>query len=409
MKVLQINTVVNSGSTGRIAEEIGLVLLAAGHESYIAYGRGNRPSRSQLVKIGDGKDIYMHGIKTMTLDRHGFGSTQATKYLIKEIEHIVPDVIALHNLHGYYINIEILFAFLSRTNIPVIWTLFDCWSFTGHCTYFEDIGCDRWISGCYKCPKTRSYPASYLVDNSIKNYLDKKRIFNSLQNMQIVVHSNWLKNLVSHSFLKEIPTYVIPSGIDLTTFHPQEDNETIRKKYHIGNRRIILGVANIWSKRKGLSDLLSLNDYLNPETEVLVLVGVNRKQCQTLPKEVIGIERTEDVKELARLYSAAEVFVNPTYADNFPTTNLEALASGTPVITYNTGGSPESLDIDTGIIVETGNIKALWKAVDRILIESKNRYSSNCIIRAQTHYDKDQNYLKYVNLFRQVITNTNYN
>src|SRR5690606_13996804 len=144
--------------------------------------------------------------------------------------------------------------------------------------------------GCYKCPKTRSYPASYLVDNSIKNYIDKKRIFNCLQNMQIVVHSNWLKNLVSRSFLKEIPTYVIPSGIDLTTFHPHEDNEAVRKKYHIGNRKIILGVANIWSKRKGLSDLLSLNDYLNPETEVLVLVGVNRKQRQTLPKEVIGIE-----------------------------------------------------------------------------------------------------------------------
>lgn len=399
MKVLQINSVVNSGSTGRIAEDIGKVLIKQGHESFIAYGRGNRPSKSKLIKIDTGKDIYLHGLKSLLFDRHGFGSVNATKRLIKRIEEIKPDVILLHNLHGYYINIEILFDFLTVYKRPVLWTLFDCWAFTGHCSYFDDINCTKWKYQCEKCPKIKAYPASLLIDNSHKNYLDKKRLFNSCRNMEIVVHSHWLAGLVKESFLKKKKIHVTPSGIDIDKFKPVLTD--LKEKYKLKNKKIVLGCASPWSKRKGFDDFLELRKLLNNDFHI-VLVGLNKKQINLLPEGILGLSRTDSVEELAGWYSIADVFVNPTHTDNFPTTNLEALACGTPVITYNTGGSPEAVDQNTGIVVNKGDIGGLKEAVEQVIAKGKSHFVPLCRKRAELLFNKDERYLDYINIMENM-------
>jgi len=403
LKILQINTSVNSGSTGRIAEDIGKVMMQHRHESFIAYGRGKRPSSSNLIQIGNKWDVNMHGVKTMLLDRHGFGSKNATLQLVKQIEAIQPDVIGLHNLHGYYINIKVLFDFLKAVNIPVLWTLFDCWAFTGHCTYFDNIQCKKWITGCHHCPKTRYYPTSYVLDQSKKNYDDKERLFNKLGKLELVVHSHWLKGLVQQSFLQEIPVHRITSGINLDVFKPQESISGLIDKFNLGGKKIILGVASIWDPRKGLHDFIELSKIV-PAHFKIVLIGLNKQQIKELPPSILAIERTESTAELASWYSLAYVFVNPTWQDNFPTTNLEALACGTPVITYNTGGSPEAIDRYTGISIEKGDVQALTNAIERVGSEDRLTYQVACRNRALQFFNKDDRYRDYLNLYNSLLS-----
>ena len=400
MKFLQFNAQVNSGSTGRIAEDIGRVMMSNGHESYITYGRGSQPSQSKLLKIGSMQDIYMHGLKTILTDRHGFGSRKATEALIRKIELIEPRAIGLHNLHGYYVHIGKLFKYLKTTQIPIIWTLFDCWAFTGHCTYFDDIQCEKWIKHCYQCPKSKKYPKAYF-DNSYKNFKDKKELFTGLSNLHLVVHSNWLKALVQESFLQNYHVHLIRSGIDLEQFRPLL-TESLRRRYGFKNKKIILGVASIWDKRKGLADFMKLLPLLSKDYQI-VLVGLNTKQIKALPFGIKGIVRTESIEELAALYSAAEVFVNPTWQDNFPTTNLEALACGTPVITYNTGGSPEAIDEYTGKVVPKGDIQCLWQAIQEIAEKGKEHYQSLCRARAEKYFNKEDRYRDYLNLYERLL------
>ena len=400
MRVLQINATVNSGSTGRIAEDIGLVLMNVGHESYIAYGRGNQPSKSNKIIIGNQWDANWHGVVSLLLDRHGFASRKATKQLINKIEELKPDVINLHNIHGYYVNIEILFDYLKKINIPVVWTFHDCWPFTGHCSYFDSVACEKWKTHCQNCPKKSFYPKSLLIDNSFKNFSDKKQIFNQLDNLHIITPSNWLKNLVKQSFLSKFPVSCIHNGIDLSKFNPVENVEKLIQKWNLKDKIIVLGVASIWDRRKGLDDFISLSNKLSG-TYQIILIGLTKKQIAQLPKNIIGIERTESIEELAEYYSLAKVFVNPTYQDNFPTTNIEALACGTPVVTYNTGGSPESLDSETGIVVEKGNIDELKDAIERVTsIKTEYYEKEKCRKRAEKLFDKNERYQDYLKLFK---------
>lgn len=405
MKVLQITSSVNSGSVGRIAEDIGRVLISNGHESVIAYGRGNQHSESKIIKIGSKFDLIWHGFLTVVFDRHGYGSKNATFKLINEIEREKPDAIGLHNLHGYFINIDILFAYLNRSKIPVLWTLYDCWSFTGHCCYFDDISCVKWKLQCEVCPKTKKYPASYFFDNSESNYLNKKVIFNSVKNIHIVVHSEWLEKLVATSFLSGLKRTRIFSGVDLQKFSPKNNLEVVSNKYKLSAKKIVLGVASVWDSRKGLNDFIQLKELIDRKVRI-VLVGLSNKQIASLPKGVIGIKRTENVNELAMLYSLADVFVNPTSLDNFPTTNIEALACGTPVITYNTGGSAESIDSDTGIVVEKGDILGLHNAIKMVFKKDKEFYSEKCCKRAMTFFDKNERYNDYLDLYLRLIENS---
>jgi len=400
-KLLQINTVINSGSTGRIAEEIGIVALSNGWESYIAYGRNERPSKSTLIKIGSRFDTIIHGLQTRIFDRHGLGSRSASKTLIRQIREIKPDIIHLHNIHGYYLNIEILFDFLVSYNKPVVWTFHDCWPITGHCTNFDFVGCEKWKTSCYECPQKKEYPASLMIDRSGKNFSLKKEIFTSVKNLTIVPVSEWLAQIVKQSFLKDFTLHTIKNGINTSTFHSSNDN-LIRVKLNLTQKFIILGVANVWSPRKGLQDFIELSKLLESEYQI-ILVGLNDSQINKLPKNIIGLSKTESVEELASMYASADVFVNPTWEDSFPTTNLESLACGTPVITYKTGGSPESIDSETGFIIAKGDITGIQKAIYIIKNNSKQRYSSACRLRAIELFNKDDRFREYIKLYESLL------
>jgi glycosyltransferase involved in cell wall biosynthesis len=400
LKILQINTTVNIGSHGRIAEDIGSLLQLKGHQSFIAFGRGPQLSSSSLVKIGNHWDIIKHVNKTRLFDRHGFGSEMATKKLISEIEQISPDIIQLHNLHGYYINITVLFNYLKKVKIPIVWTFHDCWPFTGHCSYFDNLNCYKWQRECHACPKTHAYPESWFIDRSRKNFQLKKELFTGLENTVLVSPSEWLAGHLHKSFLSNYEIRVINNGIDLERFR-SVDIEVIKNKYNL-NRKYILGVASKWSRRKGLKDFKRLRKILSPEIEI-VLLGLSQRQLKLLPKGIKGICHTENINELAAFYSGAEVFVDPTYLDNFPTTNIEALACGTPVITYNTGGSPETINEATGFVVNKGDLPGLVNSITTVLQIGKQNYSSACRKRAENLFDKNARFCDYNDLYQSLI------
>lgn len=401
-KLLQINSVCNTGSTGRIAEEIGQVAIASGWESYIAYGRHQgAKSQSHTFEIGGKISSYLHGVQTRIFDREGLGSHRATKKLIRYIDNIKPDIIHLHNIHGYYINYKILFEYLSKLKTPVVWTMHDCWSFTGHCTHFEVIGCNKWLTGCNNCPQKSSYPASLIFDRSKQNYIDKRRSFNSLPNLTLVPVSDWLAGLTKQSFLGENRIQRIHNGVNTSIFKPmsEQKNAQLRLKYNIGEDKfIILGVANIWTPRKGLNDFKQLNKIIDNNT-VIVLIGLTSKQIKSLPDGIIGISRTESVSELAEFYNIADVFINPTYEDNFPTTNIEALSCGTPVITYKTGGSVEAVTADTGSIIDQGDITALYNCIN----QTKSNIAVECRKRAIEYFSKVHRYTEYIKLYADLL------
>lgn len=336
MKIVQINSFSN-GSTGKIMMNIHKELQKQGFDSYVVWGRGRKSENNHEIYLNDKIGVYFHALYARLTGKVGFASKRSTKKLLKRLDEIKPDIIHLHNIHGYYINIELLFNYIRENNIKVIWTLHDCWSFTGQCPYFTFVDCSKWKTQCDKCPMLNEYPKT-LKDNSRSNYLKKKKLFTGL-NITIVTPSEWLSKLVKQSFLKEYPVKVINNGIDLSIFKPIKSD--FRKKYNIENKKIILGVAGVWDRRKGLSDFLELSKHLDNDKYQIVLIGLSKKQLNNLPSNIIGMTRTENQRQLVEIYSASDVLLNPTYEDNYPTVNIEALACGTAVLSYDTGGSIE--------------------------------------------------------------------
>lgn len=356
MKVLQINSVCGIRSTGRIVTELADELVKQGNECKIAYGREIVPNKYKdiSIHIGNQRDLLFHVLQTRIFDRHCFASTKATRKFIDWIKIYNPDIIHLHNLHGYYIDIRVLFSYLKQSEIPVIWTMHDCWPFTGHCAHFTFIGCNKWKKGCYTCTQKEMYPASFFIDRSIQNYIDKKILFASLKKMAIVTPSQWLADKVKKSFLGNYPIFTIHNSIDTKIFKPTKSN--FREKYNLSDKIIVLGVASAWGKRKGLEDFVKLASILDEQHQI-VIVGLSKKQIKKMPHNIITIEKTDSVQELAEIYSASDYYVNLTYEDTYPTTNLEAQACGTPCITYKTGGSIESVPKKN--IVNQGNISGI--------------------------------------------------
>ena len=406
MKLLQINPVIRANtSTGRIMQEIGELAMANGWESYIAYSYGRdgiKPCSSKLVPVGNRLDVAWHGLVTRMTDRHGLASCMVTRSFIREIERIKPDIIHIHNIHGYFLNYRILFDYLAKSNVHVIWTVHDCWLYTGHCNHYSLQECYKWKSQCENCPQRTKFPASWGIDRSRQNYLDKKRAFTSIskEKMIIVPVSEWIKGEMQLSFLKDANFLVIHNGINLENFQIC-DAESIRAKYGLGNRHVILGVASIWMEEKGWNDFMQMAPLLRDD-EVIVLVGVTEEQKKKLPANVIGISRTENVHQLAELYSAAVAFVNPTWQDNYPTVNLEAIACGTPVVTYRTGGSIEAVTDKTGIVVEQGDVQGLLDAVRLIEERGKGFYQEVCRQYAMENFDKNDRYADYIRLYERL-------
>ena len=347
----------------------------------------------EVFVVGSKLDYYVHNVLSRLTDHEGRYSVIATKRLIKQIKDYDPDVVHLHNLHGHWINYEILFQYLSREKKRVVWTLHDCWAFTGHCSYFSALKCERWKSHCSHCVGLRSYPMCFGKGDVSNNFERKKKSFTSIQDMTIVTPSEWLASLVKSSYLGIYPVKAIPNGIDLGVFKPTKSK--FKESHGITNKRMILGVANVWSSRKGLNDIIELWNYLD-ENYSMVIVGLTEGQLKELPSGVIGIGRTSDINELVDIYSAADVFVNPSYEETMGMVTAEAIACGTPAVVYDQTAVPEIVDQGSGIVVSAGDVEGLSRAITSI-IQDKDRFQ-NTTVRASA-YEKNKQYSLYIDLY----------
>ena len=401
LKLLQINVTANRGSTGTIVESIGEIAISRGWESFIAYGRSKNNSQSKTIKIGNRLGIYFHGLISRIFDKHGFGSIIATKKLITQIKKLNPNIIHLHNLHGYYLNIFLLFKFLSRSNIPVVWTFHDFWPITGHCTHFDFSGCNKWETECNRCPQKFQYPSSFLFDNSRKNYSMKRKLFNEINNLTIITLSNWANEIISKSFLANQNRKIIQNGIDLNVFSPRVINNHFIKKNN-ASRFLILGVSSVWNTRKGFNDFIELSKNLD-DNFLIILVGLNRFQIDKLPSNVIGIEKTESQLELSEIYSLSDVYINLSVEETFGLTTVEALACGTPAIVYDSTSLPELIDENTGVLVKKSNISELIRAINKVKANGKIFYSKACRKRAIKFFDKKIKYSEYFEVYNSLL------
>lgn len=353
MKYVQVNSVPH-GSTGSIMMGLHGKLLDEGVDSYVCWGRGRSAKGERELKFGTDLGFYGDVLRTRFDGRAGFHSRGATRRLLAWLDEIDPDVVHLHNIHGYYVNIEMLFEWLASHRCHVKWTLHDCWAFTGHCAYFTYVKCAQWQSHCaYEklCPQLGTYPKTYSRRSCARNFENKRRLFNLVpsERMELITPSKWLADLVGQSFLSKYPVTVKHNEIDRSVFKPTPSD--FRERYGIGDRFMILGVASPWTERKGLGDFVKLAGELDGDRFAIVLVGLSEKQIGLMPKGVIGLARVDSPQELAGLYSTADVFFNPTREDNYPTVNLEAEACGTPVIAYDIGGCRETVHLENSRVV----------------------------------------------------------
>ncbi len=376
-KLLIINSVCGIGSTGRICADIARKHEQEGYDVKIAYGRSADVPEDCLkyaVRIGSSPDTYLHIIYTRLTDRHGLASRRATRAFLKWADNFDPDILWLHNIHGYYINYELLFDWIkNRPEMQVKWTLHDCWAFTGHCAFYLYAKCGKWkksgittgvgkeawtgsetLCACSDCPQPKSYPATCLFRNSVNNFERKKRAFTGVRNLTMITPSKWLADELKQSFLTDYPVEVEYNTVNTDIFKPAPSS--FREDHGISDDdKMILGVANIWEPRKGLEDFVKL-DAIGSDNLKIVLVGLSPAQIDDLHGRapgIIALGRARDAHELAEIYTAADVFVNPTYEDNYPTVNLEAEACGTPVITYDTGGCRETLHRPDSRVIPT--------------------------------------------------------
>lgn len=399
MKVLFINANCGVGSTGRICTDLYTMLKIKGHEAKIAYA--TTPAIGcdiiDTYRIHSKIDYYIHNVLAKLTDRTGFFSKTATKRLIKYIEKEKPDIIHLHNLHGYYVNIEILFSYLKGLNKPILWTLHDCWAFTGHCTHYTYKGCMKWITGCNHCMQLNSYPKSFGFDNSKRNYRDKKFLFTNVPKLFITTPSRWLAGEVQRSFLKQYKIYPIYNGIDLSVFKPVKSD--IKKELGIADgKKVLLGVSFVWSKRKGLFDMFKLDSMLDHNRYQLILVGVSTEQIKNMPETIIGLKRTKSIDELVRIYSMADIFINTSYEETMGLVTAEALACGTPAIVYDQTAVPEIVDKTSGIVVKAGDINAIINQLDHAIelgSEGPRNFAAT--------FDKYQQYEEYYKLYNQIL------
>lgn len=383
-KLVQINTVCNN-STGKIMADIQRQADKEGYETISFVGRRKVFKDLRCEKYGSGISFWIHVAINTVFDRQGYGSCLATRRLVKRLRQEQPDIIHLHNLHGYYLNLPILFAYLANEfEGKIFWTFHDCWPFTGHCAYFSAKECDKWKKGCYCCPSKKEYPISLLLDSSKRNYCDKRKMFSSLKNLTILTPSEWMAGLIKESFFQKYPVEVVNNGIDLSVFSYRHPQEEIYEKYHIDKeRKILLGVANIWDLRKGLNDFLAIAEIL-PEEYQIVLVGLSDRQIKKIPANIIGIKRTEKVEELVEVYSMAHVFINPSLEESFSLVTVEAMACGTPVIVLDTSAVKELVDEENGIVLNTHQVEDYLKAVKEL--EAK-KISRDHVMQTARQYD----------------------
>jgi glycosyltransferase involved in cell wall biosynthesis len=345
----------------------------------------------------------MHAAYTRLTDRHGFASTAATMQFIRQVQSLKPDIVNLHNIHGYYLNVEVLMQTLQTMGVPVVWTFHDCWPITGHCAYPDVAECHRWQAACYGCPGKRDYPASIFVDNSQSNFMRKRELFSALPNLTIVAPCEWMADCVQHSFLSNKRVETIYNGVDIDVFKPasEEAIAELRCSLNLEGKRVVLGVANVWDRRKGLDYFMQLSHML-PNDSRIILIGLSDAQMKHLPATVIGIRHTDNVAQLTQYYSMADVLVNPTIGDNFPTVNIEALACGTPVVTYDTGGAPEAIDGTCGRVCKRGDVGGLVAAIEQLGQIDRRDIAVQCRLAAVRRFDSRARFHDYAKLFADI-------
>ena len=399
MRVFQLNTFCGEKSTGRIALEIARLVEQDGGQCRIGYGAGKPPKEAEpyAFRIGTPLERKVCSQLRKTLDFEGRGCYFGTKALIDELERFQPDLVHFHNLHGCYLHLPSLCENLTRRQIPIVWTLHDCWPFTGHCAYFDYAHCEKWKTGCEHCPQQRSYPICVGLDRSRKNYEMKKQLFAAFPNLTMVVPCDWMKVPLSQSFLADRPVRRIYNGVDRDAFHPRES--FLRQEYGLSEKKVALAVASDWDERKGLSYLLETAERLGDAYRI-VAVGLTKEQISALPPSLIGIEHTNSAAELAQWYTTADCLVNPSMEDNMPMVNLEALACGTPVAAFRTGGCPEAVDETCGVVVEQGNVEEFCSAV-QTLCERKEEMRDACLRRAE-HFDSRKTFERYIALYKEL-------
>lgn len=396
MKIAEINTV-HYGSTGKIMLQIAQTARTHGH-TVVTFSKRWKPHPQENPNhfyIGTFAENVLHRIGAPLTGREGFYSYWSTKRLLKQLDSLNPDILHLHNLHGWYLNYGLLFQYIKKTKVPVVWTLHDCWAFTGHCPYFTMVKCEKWKTGCGQCPQYRSYPQSWW-DHSKAMWTWKKAWFTGVSDLTIVTPSQWLADLVKESFLREYPVKVIHNGIDLSVFQPTAGS--FRVKYHCEGKYIILGVAFGWEKRKGLDVFYELSKRLDEKYQI-VLVGTNKALDKDLPANIISIHKTQNQRELAEIYTAADLLVNPTREDNYPTVNLESLACGTPVLTFQTGGSPETVDDTCGSVVAWDDLNALERELIRVCTQKP--YSAEACVAKAREFDRHNRFEEYWKLYEE--------
>ena len=405
-KLVQINVASNYGSTGRIVESVGLLAKAKGWDVWVVHGpRYANPSGLNTKCTQSALADKIHGVESWIFDRHGLGSRCATAKLVKWLKDYKPDVVHLHNIHGYYINYPILFDYLKESRVKVVWTLHDCWTFTGHCSHFDFIGCDKWKTGCFGCPQLHTYPKAWKIDNSKRNFELKRRYFTAIKdNLLLVPVSEWLNGVVKESFFVGCKTRVIHNGIDTKTFVPSMLGGDSVSKFGLSKgKKILLGVANPWSDKKGFSDFIRLNDIIDKSKYQIVLVGLSAEQLNSLPDGMVGLQRTDSVALLAELYSVANVFVNFSYEETFGLTTAEALACGTPVLVYNATGCPEIVVDNVGCVVEKGDLNAAYACIEKICAEGKEKYQDVCRKYAVENFTREDRFMDYIRLYEEIV------
>lgn len=397
MKVLIINSVCGIRSTGRICTDLAEVLESNGHECKIAYGRETVPEkyRKYAVRIGSDLGVKIDGIKSRIFDNAGFNSTRATKKFIKWVKEYNPDLIHLHNLHGYYINVEVLFKFLKEFGKPVVWTLHDCWAFTGHCSYYTAANCYKWQTMCDKCHRKHTYPQSILLNRAKRNFIKKRELFTSLDKLTFITPSTWLAEEARKSYLKKYDIHPIPNGIDLEAFCPTESD--FREKHGLQNKKIVLGVATAWGKRKGSKRFAELSQVLGEEYKV-VLVGMTAEQAKEMPPEALVLPRTNSISELAEIYTAADIFLNLGEMETMGLTTVEAMACGTPVATSNLTAVPEVVTSMGGIILSDLETDTIVEGIKTVLAKDFPETRQNA-----QNYEKNAQYNKYLALYNTFI------
>ena len=407
MKIFALNTFCGTGSTGRIAVELAAYAASQGAETIIGFGAGSVPPEAEVyaMRLGSRWERKWHGALRKLLDGEGYGSRRATRQLIGFLQTYQPDVIHLHNLHGCYLNLRLLFRYLQQAGIPVIWTLHDCWAFTGHCAYYSMASCGRWQQGCGHCPQRHAYPASLLVDQSARNWKEKRDAIRALPNLTLVTPSLWLGQEAQRSFLRRYPIRVIPNGIDLATFRPSDEPglmENVVRRYglwELGERKMLLSVASTWEPRKGLADLIALSECLREDLQLVVL-GLSKRQLADLPPKLLGIPRTQSIRELRALYTVASLCISASHEETQGMTLLEALACGTQVLCYAATALPETVTPDVGEVVPEGDIRALAEACARLC--DHPRAPEACHARALA-YDRRVCSAQYVGLYEEVL------